>query len=84
MTFENTVRLRYNSLPGTEEKERYSRESAITGKNLPDSFLENLTTFGMLKLLVWMNQFCSFQLLIFRRLYFVRLVPLWKQIHFFF
>jgi hypothetical protein len=49
MTFENTVRLRYNSLPGTEEKERYSRKSAVTGKNLPDPFLENLTTYQHVK-----------------------------------
>lgn len=27
-----TVKLRYNALLGTWEKERYNRESAITGK----------------------------------------------------
>jgi hypothetical protein len=41
----DTIKLCYNALPGTEEKELYSRESAITGKNLPGSFLENRTTY---------------------------------------
>jgi hypothetical protein len=35
----------YNALLRTEEKERYSRESAITGKTLPGPFLQNRTTY---------------------------------------
>jgi hypothetical protein len=56
-----------------EKKERYRRESAITGKNLSGPFLVFCKIgplVGMLELLLWMNQFFSFQLFIFRRLYF--------------
>jgi hypothetical protein len=35
----------YNAFLRPEEKELYSRESAITGKTLPGPFLQNRTTY---------------------------------------